>query len=337
MVEVTEYGKIEPIDELGKMLKVLSNEKRLKLFFIIKSIKANEKRDINRLNEIFYKNCKKNSSDEKDIAYIEEKKEELFSYLFSLKDLIDSNNMPKRTEIKEQLKNSFKINISDEAIKNYLKDLDDKREVLDVRRLNQEMSNEYEVNIMDQGLRNHLEKLEKYGFISKKDVSITRSSKGVREVKEYESILSELAKIFFDLSTGESEYFEKCICTNEFELKIISDNGIETYSHVNNLKDGDIVRIGRKDDSYEKNEEEINMEIPKFYKGVSRISKPHAWIKFENGDFYIIDNETSAKTYLGLNKIESGKTIKLDDRTRIRLGSGEKSIRMFFKRTFLCF
>ena len=335
-MQVTITDNTEPIEDLAKMLKILSNPTCLKLLFIIKNLKAIEEEEIKKLNRNFLETCIKDSNDE-DLDFIKSNEEEILDYLLSLRDLLDSKKMPAKIHIKKYLNENFKITISDEKIKNYLKDLEEKREVLDVNRLGRELTKNYGDSFVSQTISDNLKKLEKHGFISQQDEHITRSTKGTRTVKGYHSLLNDLGSLFYDLSSlnappnKDSSEKKK---GNGFELKITNEKGLEKYIHIENLKDGNVIKIGRKDKSYEleDNDNEINIVLSSSYTGASRICKPHAWITFEEDNFYFTDNKTGSSSYLGMKKLEPGKRTILKDIENIRLGNTKKVARMIFKR-----
>ncbi|WP_409199908.1 FHA domain-containing protein [Methanobrevibacter sp. DSM 116169] len=330
MSEITIIDNADSIDDLEETLKALANSTRLRILFIINDLENQEKKDFARINKRFFENCKTNLDNE-SLEKFEENKEEFFEYLKYINQLTNNPDMPYNTEIIRDIEELFSISISSDLITNYKKNLEEYKQTIDTKCLIDELVKRYNYGLVEQNLRNHLKILVDQGFLEVEEDFVTRSVKGLRKVNAHQTVFDQLTSIFFDLSSL-SNYFNKIIEPNfeenGLEIRLLNGTEIEKYYYISDMENGEKIRIGRKDENFKTNNE--NIEVPALLKGVSRISKPHAWLKFENNNYYIIDNETNSKTRVNMEEIESNKEIKINNGDGIRLGSGEKGAQMIF-------
>ena len=91
------------------------------------------------------------------------------------------------------------------------------------------------------------------------------------------------------------------------------------------------IRIGRFDpDNVDKYDRENDIVLSKEYRFVTRVSKPHAKLFFENGQWNIQHCEGRNPTYLWNRKLDKYKKEKLKNADIINLAKGEKGVSLVF-------
>jgi len=200
----------------------------------------------------------------------------------------------------------------------------------DIREISTEIETSYE------NTKKHLNKLLKAGLIRKEAGVGKPTSKGVHAVWKYSTVPGGLELIarnvgsFCNMEIKNPDLIDKLL-----EIRRMIDDEVSSdlpvFVLLGGTDDGriypvkrDTVKIGRYDPSAKGIFDEDNdIVLDDDYRGVTRISKPHSTIFFENDAWLIRDDGSSGGTSVnGIVIGESGETA-LSDGDMIELGTGE--------------
>jgi DNA-binding transcriptional ArsR family regulator len=209
---------------------------------------------------------------------------------------------------------------------------------MDVQYISDCLDDKMQITSSRQNTETHIDKLLKIGLVAKRP-----GEREGRAVMQYavvpgsiEAAIRTLNKVLkmnltFELKSQVQKTKEKL--KDEFSQKVA------TLRVLGGVDDGRVfplnkneVNIGRID--YEKRDK-INLEndvvLSNSYGAVSRVTKPHARMLFENGQWYIIHCEGVNGTYLWERKLSNGHKEALKDGDIIALAEGAKSARLLFE------
>ncbi|WP_048150137.1 FHA domain-containing protein [Methanolacinia paynteri] len=200
----------------------------------------------------------------------------------------------------------------------------------DIREISNEIGTSYE------NTKKHLNKLLKIGLI-KKDAGVGKpTSKGIHAVWKYSTIPGGLELIARNVgSFCNMEIKNPELASRLVEIRKMIDDELSSDMPVLVLLGGtddgrvymvrkNTVRLGRYDPSAKGIfDEENDIVLDDDYRGVTRISKPHAVIILEEGVWCIRDEGSTGGTSVNGKSVEKSVETVLSDGDMIELGTGE--------------
>ncbi len=207
----------------------------------------------------------------------------------------------------------------------------------DARTISHEIETSYE------NTKKHLDKLLSIGLI-RKEAGVGRpTSKGVHPVWEYslvpgalEAVTRSLA-LFSNtpLSPDHRVLSEKLLdvrgqFSQEFgSFPALIVMGGEQDGTVFFIKES-VAALGREDPDAIPPPGGILVAVADSYRAVTRVSRPHARIQEEKGEYYLEDRGSTGGTFVDNTRLEKGERIKLEDGALIELARGTQGIRLLF-------
>lgn len=207
----------------------------------------------------------------------------------------------------------------------------------DIREISSEIGTSYE------NTKKHLNKLLKVGIIRKEAGTGKPTSKGVHAVWKYSTVSGGLELVarnigsFCNMEIKNPELSDRLLEVRKMIDEEVS-SGMPVLVLLGGADDGRIypvmrrtVRIGRFDPSAKGIfDEEYDIVLDEDYRGVTRISKPHATIIVEDERCSLRDDGSTGGTRVNGKDIEEFVEIALFDGDVIELGTGEENASFVF-------
>ncbi|MBP2133215.1 putative transcriptional regulator [Methanomicrobium sp. W14] len=207
----------------------------------------------------------------------------------------------------------------------------------DIREIANETGTSYE------NTKKHINKLLKAGVIRKEAGVGKPTSKGVHAVWKYSTVPGGLELVARNVSSFCNLEIKNPELTGKLSeiRKMIDDeisSGMPVLVLLGGKDDGtvflikkDRIKIGRSDPSANDDPgEDCDIVLGDEYRGVTRISKPHATISLENGVWRINDEGSTGGTYVNSKKIMEFVKTSLSDGDMIELGRGKDKASFVF-------
>ncbi len=208
------------------------------------------------------------------------------------------------------------------------------KEPKDIRTISSDIKTSYE------NTKKHLDKLLNIGVV-RKEIGLGRETvKGVHPVWKYSLVPGGLEAVLRNLGIFSNVTFElsdrvatvKGRISEEFISKVpmIKVLGGPDDGKVFPIKK-ESVRIGRVDlRKQDKYDPENDIVLSGEYRAVTRVSKPHARLTLEGGEWYLEDCESKGGTYLNDKKLDKYRKTKLNDSDMIGLSKGLLGAHLLF-------
>lgn len=189
-----------------------------------------------------------------------------------------------------------------------------------LRALGHELKDTYGISISLVAIKNHLNKLVEAGLI-KKELGLYRDL----PVKNHLLIPGALEALSMDINILSNRItdIKDEISRFSYQLPLVKILGGEDDGKLFPLTK-ESVKIGRQGD-VELNDPQFKDDIilSNDYESVSRVYKPHATLKQDNGNWTIEDKNSKCGVYInGDNRRSSSETLKNRDKIRLALGKG---------------
>lgn len=203
----------------------------------------------------------------------------------------------------------------------------------DIRTISNEIKTTYE------NTNRHMDKLLDIGIVKREMGTGKQTSRGVRLVWKYSLDRGVLEAIMRSWAVFTNFKFE--LSGMEDVKKKISDefnDNVPSLRILGGVNDGkilalnkDSINLGRVDQkNLDKFDSESNIVLSSEYKAVTRVSKPHARLTFEDNDWYIEDCDSKGGTYLNEKRLDKNKRIKLNKGDLIGLAKGSLGAHLLF-------
>jgi hypothetical protein len=195
-----------------------------------------------------------------------------------------------------------------------------------LRKLAHYLTEEEGIVISLTAIKNHLTKLLDAGLI-KKEAGFHNEM----PVKNYVLIPGALEALSMDISTLNSRitHIQDEISKSSYQLPLIKVLGGSDDGKIFPLVK-DSVKIGRKGEMNIRDPEyQYDIILSNSYESVSRVFKPHATLKLEGGSWIIEDNQSKCGFYINNGK-QRLKSVKLNNRDKIRLALGDGGAELVF-------
>lgn len=208
------------------------------------------------------------------------------------------------------------------------------KEPKDIRTISSDIKTSYE------NTKRHLDKLLKIGVI-RKEIGLGRETvKGIHPVWKYSLVPGGLEAVLRNLGIFSNVTFELSDRVANVKGRISEEfiSRVPMMKVLGGPDDGKVfpikmesVRIGRADpkkqDKYDPGNDIV---LPGEYRAVTRVSKPHARLTLEGGEWYLEDCESKGGTYLNDKKLDKYRKTKLNDSDMIGLSKGLLGTHLLF-------
>lgn len=203
------------------------------------------------------------------------------------------------------------------------------KELLYSREINLLLNN-YNINITPQMLGQHLKILVEAGLLDEVIVKKEVPNKvGRRSVKAYFLKENAFEDLFLDINFFSDElltFFE----LYDFNRKF-NDDGYCTLTVFNGVDKGktfkvnkeDCVSIGRRGRSSQEEYDHRCIILDNEYDTVSKASKPHLRLFFDDDKWYIMDESSTNGTFMGDKEVVIGEKTELKNNSFIKLSKGK--------------
>lgn len=195
-----------------------------------------------------------------------------------------------------------------------------------LRSLGHSLKKDYGISISLTAIKNHLAKLLKAGLI-KKEAGFHDN----KPVTNYFLIPGALEALSMDINTINNKLanVQEEIIKSSYELPILKVLGGEDDGKIFPITK-ESVRIGRRGDvDLDDPEYQNDVVLSNSYESVSRVFKPHATLKLEDGKWMIEDKESKCGVYLNSSNSRNSN-ITLKNKDKIRLALGNKGAELVF-------
>ena len=205
-----------------------------------------------------------------------------------------------------------------------------KKDPLYSREINSILFNNYGIDITPQMLGQHIKQLIEADLIEEVSIKKEVPNKiGRRKVKGYILKKDAFDNIFLDINFMSDEllsYFGLYDINQQFKdgehcvLTIFNGKDKGKTFKVNK---NEIILIGRKGDFKECDLASFTILLDNSYESVSKVSKPHLKLFFDQNSWCIVDNASSNGTFLDDKMVQKGTVTKLEKNSFLILSKGD--------------
>ena len=208
------------------------------------------------------------------------------------------------------------------------------KEPKDIRTISSDIKTSYE------NTKKHLDKLLNIGVV-RKEIGLGRETvKGIHPVWKYSLVPGGLEAVLRNLGIFSNVTFELSdrVATVKGRISEEFIRRVPMIKVLGGPDDGKVfpikkesVRIGRVDlRKQDKYDPENDIVLSGEYRAVTRVSKPHARLTLEGGEWYLEDCESKGGTYLNDKKLDKYRKTKLNDSDMIGLSKGLLGVHLLF-------